>query len=217
MAIVLPDNWTTFSGGDGAVCELSAPSISSSGDMDCLGGASVTLSVTGGVGPYSWVTTKGVLDSATGTTVHLTPPANTYSGISGTNAFAITTKAIGTFCFCKTSVWDCYGTKWQTCLGINNDCWLDCGGQCTCNNCTTAADAVCDTSCSPSCDCGKSQCADSFGCPEVNAHCFCTSGDGDPTCLPCAISMNGGAVVTVTDSLGQSSFVAVETSPRTTI
>jgi hypothetical protein len=29
--------------------------------------------------------------------------------------------------------------------------------------------------------------------------------------------MNGGAVVTVTDSLGQSAFVTVSTSPRSTL
>lgn len=212
MAIELPANWASFSGGSGASCELSTPAITSSGDIDCHGTASVTLSVSGGVGPYSWGTTKGVLDSATGTTVHLTPPANPYAGSAGTLAYVITTKKIHNFCSCLTSAWDCYGNKWQTCTG-SNACTTCFPNGCSCSNCASASDAVCDSKCTP-CQCGKSACVGS-GCPEDNGHCFCVSGTG--TCQPCAITMEGGAVVTVTDSLGQSTFVTVSTIPRTTI
>jgi hypothetical protein len=210
MAIELPNNWTTFSGGDGASCALSTPSINASGEMDCEAGASVTLTVTGGIGPYDWTTTKGVITGSPGTSVTLTPPANPYTGAAGTVAYSIGTKIIDVFCACRTSIWDCYGTKFQTCLGINA-CWT---GSCVCGNCAGAADAVCDISCTPSCACGKPACAGS-GCPEANSHHFCINGTGN--CQPCAISMNGGAVVTVTDSLGQSAFVTVSTSPRSTL
>jgi len=212
-----PAGWTGFSGGEGASCSISTPSISGATDMDCQGAASVSLSVSGGVGPYSWATTLGNLSDATGPTTTLTPPANPWTGASGTNAYGIATKHIDVFCSCRASIWDCYGNQWQTCAAPNSlGCWQACGGAaCTCTNCTTAADAVCDTSCNPNCSCGKSACGDAEGWPESNAHCFCITGTGD--CQPCAISMNGGAVVTVTDSLGQTAFVTILPTPRTTL
>lgn len=212
MAVSLPPNWTTFSGGDDGTCAVSTPVIAGATDLDCEGTASVTLTVSGGIAPYSWVTTLGVLSAATGTSTTLTPPANPYSDAAGTSAFRATTKIIGTFCSCRTSIWDCYGTKYQTCIGTNS-CWAGvCGTSCTCVNCSTAADAVCTTN--PALPCGKSLCSGS-GCPEDNAHCFCIDGTGN--CQPCAITMNAGAVVTVTDSLGQTDFVTIYSTPRSTI
>jgi hypothetical protein len=206
---ITTDGWTSFSGGAGASCTVSLPVISGAEDMVCDGAASVTLTVSGGVGPYSWGTTKGQLSSATGTSTTLTPPTNPYSGSAGTTAYRITTKSLRTFCGCATSIWDCYDNKFQTCIG-GNPCWA---GACSCSNCTSAADAVCDTTLPLSC--GKPQCADAGGCPEVNAHKFCIDATGD--CQPCAVSMDGGAVVTVTDSLGQTAFVTILPSPRNTL
>lgn len=209
MAVTVPPHWTTFTGGDDGTCAVSTPVIAGSGDLACQGAASVTLTVSGGIAPYSWGTTLGVLSSATGTTTTLTPPANPYAGAAGTNAYSITTKKIHTFCACLTTVWDCYGNVFQTCSGAFS-CWV---GSCACTNCATAADAVCDSKCTP-CVCGKTVCAGG-GCPESNAHRFCITGTG--SCQPCAITMNAGAVVTVTDSLGQTDFVTIYSTPRTTL
>ena len=216
MAIELPNNWASFSGGDG-VCTL--PSINASGEMDCLGAASVTLTVSGGVGPYNWTTTVGVLTGSPGVSVVLTPPTNPGSTYVPTQAaFGITTKFISTFCDCRTTLWNCAGVKIQECLAPNSSgCWQDCGGSsCTCGNCSQAADAVCSITAGV---CGKPACAGG-ACPENNAHCFCDIRSGDQIanfCHPCAIMMQGGAVVTVTDSLSQSAFVTVLTNPRTTL
>jgi hypothetical protein len=211
MAIEVP-GWTTFTGGDdGDACTLSTPSIGASGDMDCEGSMAVTLTVTGGIGPFSWGTTKGILTPTTGTTVVLTPPVNTYSGPIGTNAFSMGTKSKKTFCGCRSTVWDCYGTKWATCQS-SHTCW-NTGFACSCANCSQAADAVCVQP--GHSGCGLPTCNDADGCPENNAHDFCINATGD--CYPCAVSMNGGAVVTVTDSIGQTAFVTVLPLPRKTI
>lgn len=216
MAVSLPPNWTTFDGGDDGTCDVSTPVIAGAIDLDCHGAASVTLTVSGGIAPYSWGTTLGVLSAATGTTTTLTPPVNPYAGAANTNAYQITTKFISTFCDCRTSIWDCYGGVKQTCLGSSGQpCWGTCdgGAGCSCSSCASAAGAVCDNTCTPSCSCGKPQC--SGVCPEDNLHCFCINGTG--SCQPCAISMNAGAVVTVTDSLGQTDFVTIYATPRTTV
>jgi hypothetical protein len=216
MAVEAPTNWTSFTGGDDGTCDVSTPTITVtspvSGYLECEGAAEVELTVTGGIGPYSWGTTLGVLDSATGSVVHLTPPTNPYSGATGTPAYSITTKVIGTFCACLTSISDCYGTKYQTCIGTNA-CTTCYPNGCTCTNCTTASDAVCDSR-APYGTCGKAACSGS-GCPEDNGHCFCILGTGQ--CQPCAITMNAGAVVTVTDSLDQTDVVTIYSTPRTTI
>jgi len=219
---IATEGWTSFSGGAGESCAVSTPVINGAQDMDCHGTASVTLTVSGGIGPYSWVTTEGQLSSASGTSTTLTPAANPGSGHApSTGAYGIATKRIVTFCSCLASTWNCAGDALSTCEAVSSaGCWLlGTGGSCSCSNCGSAADAVCDDTCTPTCSCGKSQCAGG-GCPESNAHTFCDFRDAAAIaagCNPCAISMSGGAVVTVTDSLGQSAFVTILPTPRSTL
>lgn len=193
-------------------------SLAASGDMDCHSGASVTLTASGGVAPYSWETTKGTLSSTTGAVVTLTPPTNSGSSFQpGVIAYGIAVKYIVTFCACRSSHWDCGGNQVQDCLAINSaGCW---GNTCSCSNCAQAADAVCDLNGAG--QCSKPACPDSDPCVTLESlHKFCderTQEQIDNSCNPCAISMQGGAVVTVTDSLGQSAFVTIDTIPATTI
>lgn len=234
MSISTP-GWSDFSGvvtcpSGGGTPTISGPStpggsnppdcdvgVTPVDNLDCEGTRQSKLFVCGGVPPYSWSTTKGTVTPSTGTSTTLTPPTNPYVGAAGTSAYGITTKFISTFCTCFTSIWDCYETKIQTCLAINSvGCWQYCRGPsatCSCSNCGSATDAVCTTN--PLLPCGKQLCSGG-GCPESNSHCFCIS-TSDATCQPCPISMDGGAVVTVTDAIGQTDVDTVYPSPRTTL
>jgi len=237
MAIETP-GWASFDGGDSAVCSLSSPSISGPttpggstppnceeelfpvDNLNCEGARTSNLFVCGGIPPYSWSTSKGTVTPTTGTSTTLTPPANPGAAYNpGTIAYGIATKYIDVFCACNSSHWDCGENLVQECLHPNStSCWQVCHpeGGCPCSNCATAADAVCST-CSPICSCGKSPCGGNV-CPEALAHCFCDERTADQIanlCNPCPIALSGGAVVTVTDALGQTDFVTVYPEPRT--
>ena len=212
----------TGTGGGG---ESSTPVIplvaASSGDMDCSGSQSVTITVTGGVAPYTFATTHGVITpGGSGKTAALTPPVNANPSYSPASiAFGRVMKfqyalGCGGPCTCRADYFNCAGEQIQTCSGSNTDqCMEKCsaGWHCSGFNSPTGTDPTVTLTTSATCvDPGFThvdQCA-------IAAHTTCSCDVRDATmqgngCNPCDTSFDS-AIVTVTDALGHLAYVLVE-------
>jgi hypothetical protein len=207
MAVLVPEGWESFDGG-ATSCE--DVSVAASGDLDCRnGGQTVTLTASGGVPPYTWDTDVGIVTAINATQAELTPAANPGSATSGI-AYAIAAKYAGVFCDCVCQNYNCDDSPNGGCVGFGcNICWL---GSCSCATCAGGADALFKIVAGDPCHQGKptvgSACA---GLESYHRYCDKrTGGQISAGCNPCGLSMEGGAVVTVTDSLGNEAFVAVD-------
>ncbi len=206
-------------GGGGGSSAPVIPLVLGGGSMDCTGSQSVTITVTGGVGPYVFETTLGILTVESPTTVILTPPANPGSAYAPTSiAFARNNKYIfscvgGGACACRLEGYNCAGVLVRSCTSSGtNDCMAECNPAWHCSgffNTTTpkptartSAAAACFTSL-PIID----QCA-------INANTICscdrrTQDMIDNQCQPCDVAFTS-AVVTVTDSEGRNAYITIE-------
>lgn len=184
------------------------------GTMDCVGAASVTLTVTGGAAPYTWSTTVGVLSSSTGSSVALTPPVNSGSGLPGI-AYSYTSKYVKPFCTtdCFRARYACDGS-FIDCTGAGgNACMATLGGSCSgfVTDPTNIPGPVYRSS--------AAHCTTlpvyTDGCAGVLAtkQCLLDERSGAQIsggCAPCVIVFADGAIVTVTDAQGHQAFFGVE-------
>ncbi len=210
MPVLIPDGWSNF---DGGAVSCDPISVEASGDIDCLlGPECVTLTAAGGVAPYSWSTTKGAITPAVDTlTAELCPPTNSGSGLGG-GAYQIVSVFKGSSCFhyYTLEVFDCAGVG-GGCSGVGgSECGHGAPGANSASFC--ASGSTCE---------GTGSCT---GLPTYNPYCaglyatrqwMCdrrSAAQISGGCSPCRISMDGGAVVTVEDSLGNTAFVAVGVS-----
>jgi hypothetical protein len=159
----------------------------------------------GGKPPYRWQVTVGQLDRTDGMVVKLSPPVNVNPGSSpGVAAFKWAAKYCSALGFndCVCQMFDCAGNALNACEGIGCSDALPVG--CGCAGGTDSCTLYSDGATSPGC----------AGLPVFNPPCsglpalhytkdLRTQNMKDNGCKPCSAEMNG-AVVTVTDSLGNS-------------
>jgi len=201
----------------GTAVDISTPStcgvgltVSANRALNCHNGIlDVTLTAAGGSAPYTWATTKGIITPGIPTsTAVLTPAANPGSAVAG-DAFLIAAKFMPGFCDCVCRAFGCDDVANSACTGVGcNSCWPT---TCSCTGCANGSDSLFRTD--PIFDnCGKPYYVD--GCTGLEAlhrHCDVRTAEMiSGGCNPCSISMDGGAVVTVTDNQGTSAFVAVD-------
>lgn len=208
----------TGTGGAGASDEPLIPLVASAGSMNCAGSQTVTVTVTGGIAPYTFEASVGVITPSGGHTAILTPPVNanpTYE--PNVAAFGRVDKYVfscagGGPCACKGEYYNCAGTLISTCTSsTTNECILKCGATWHCSGfvSTTTPDPIfrlngvnCFTylTVADACD--------------IDNHTICScdlrdvfmQGNG---CEPCDVSFHS-SVVTVTDALGHNAYVVVE-------
>ena len=220
---------------DATVCTPTLPTITQSGGIDCMvaGGGSVVLTAHCGVGGYTWSTTAGQLSSSFGVSVTLIPATNSGGSVLGNayrrlfleascgspNSFALLSATFK----CDDSYNSSLGiqtiascTDANPCPTTCPDTFFDALGlgdfgmssvQCangTCDNPSACGGALFGFTPSPcpSTDVARytgSTVIEDLRTPQMIA-------DG---CNPCGSSMSAGAVVTVTDALGQSAFVTI--------
>ena len=218
MAIDTP-GFTDFA--SNGSCDVSFPELTC-GSIDCALGttACTTISVVGGVAPYTWSTSKGVI-SGSGASVTLCPGANTGFNVAGA-AICKQVKYCCTFTGCSSKSWGCNDQSTQACTSVGG-CSCPGMGSCACSSCagcTNLSGCINSASCScktnPSaCWCcgGGGSCCGTTGCECLQTHgtsCDVRSaGQISGGCVPCTISMAGGVVVTVEDALGNQAFCTV--------
>jgi hypothetical protein len=213
MPVLVPDGWESFDGGATSCGDLS---LTADGDFDCAESANVviTLTASGGVPPYTWDTDKGIVTGISATQAELVPAANPGSAVPGP-AYGHVVKYSDLFCNCSCIWYKCDDSLDLGCQDTGcGTCWILTGGtQCSCATCEQAADVMFRLRADGD-PCGTGTPQLGSGCAGLSSfHRQCdsrTAGMISGGCNPCAISMEGGAVVTVTDSLGNEAFVAVD-------
>lgn len=183
----------------------------------CLSSKSATYTASGGVGPYTWSITAGVLSAATGSTTTLTPAANAGAGVAG-NAYTKGTlytdcgHSSGTDHACNNACED-YGCNDQDKGNASPTGSNDCGSYaaqvfndptCACSahtghnmtSCVGGSSTVaidCSNSANPALT--SLQLAQQYGVvTDIRTAGMISSG-----CAPCGITLNG-AVLTLTDA-----------------
>jgi hypothetical protein len=194
-------------------------------NLDCQSTTCVTLTVCGGLNPYTWSTDNGTLNTTVGQTVILCAPANSGSGVAG-NAYTYSAKYVQAFCTvaCAKATYKCDGTL-NTTLNCSSGgcevCFCHGASPGTCNPPTCVCSGFLPSTPAPACrvglsaQCGFSACGTVDLCvlAETFRQCFRdarTAGMISGGCNPCAISMEDGATVTVTDVLGNSTSVFID-------
>jgi hypothetical protein len=212
MAVLVPDGWESFDGGAEVCGDLA---LEADGDFECMESANVviTLTASGGVPPYTWDTDKGIVTSINATQAELVPEANPGSSVPG-RAYGIVAKYSDLFCNCSCQFYRCDDSLEIECQDTGcGECWSDSGGSsCACATCAAGSDIMFRLRPTDSCNTGTPQMGS--GCEGLlSVHRFCDARSGGQIsggCNPCALSMEGGAVVTVTDAVGNEAFVAVD-------
>lgn len=191
------------------------------GNMDCSGSASVVLTITGGVAPYSWETDVGTLSATTGVSVTLTPSVNSGSGVVG-DAYRkvskyLATCSIGGTTDCVQNTYNCAGAISSECSGVNTQaCLAECysGASCSGFYPGTPPPAFADSHASACASAKGLSVADACAGPESYTMCVCDVRSAPMIsngCNPCEIQFMNGATVIVTDSTGHQAYFGIET------
>lgn len=191
------------------------------GFMQCSGGQSLTCVVCGGVPPYTWEATKGVLDKNTGFKVTLTPPSNPGSGVPGV-AFNASINYVGCGhdsgtnhpCASGCAEYNCAGAFISCPAGGHGPNYNFVFGDTACQCADHSGHSV--SGCSPFTQVQCTNVGGSDACQ--NAKDFGAINDKrtqdmkNQGCSPCVVSMLS-AVVTVTDANGNSASRTVTVKP----
>lgn len=185
---------------------------------NCFLGICGTVTVTGGVPPYSFSTDVGTITvDAGGTSAMVCAGANPGSAENpSVVAFGKCEMHCCTFISCVCKGWNCNGDLVKTCgpTACNQICTKT-GRSCTCASCSGCSpiDACLTGACAPCtfcCDVDKfSSACDAL--ESVGAFADMRSDNGlSSDCQPCAIQFQNGAVVTVQDSIGNTILIPLE-------
>jgi hypothetical protein len=178
------------------------------GTMNCTSG--VTFNVSGGVAPYHWSASKGVMtpSGAKSESAVLSAPANTGSAVAGTAYIkAVVGCQPGPSCVFIWDTYNCAGVQTATGNSTIASSPLVCNG----GNLNTFDVPMCPGVHVPPCNCSGVAPGPVTGC-SASGGTVCdqrTAPMISSGCSPCAISMAGTTTVSVTDSAGHSATAVI--------